>query len=61
MDYPKLTLITRKPKRITITISDKAFQLLSHLSCVEGRSMSNLSAYLLEQALDERSVDSESK
>lgn len=54
MKQPPLTFISRTPKRLSITISDKAFQQISQLSYLEGRSMSNLAAYLLEQALEER-------
>jgi hypothetical protein len=41
----------RAPKRITITIPFSTFQALEHRSTEEGRSISNLAAYLLERAL----------
>jgi hypothetical protein len=57
MDHQAFNRLTRKPQRLTITISDKAFRRISDISSHEGRSMSNLSAYLLEQALDEREAN----
>jgi hypothetical protein len=54
MNHQAFSRLTRKPKRLTITISDKAFRQISDRSIYEGRSMSNLSAYLLEQALEEQ-------
>jgi hypothetical protein len=41
----------RAPKRITITIPFNTFQVLEHRSTEEGRSISNLAAYLLERGL----------
>jgi hypothetical protein len=41
----------RAPKRITITIPFSTFQALEHRSTEEGRSLSNLAAYLLERSL----------
>ena len=41
----------RAPKRITITIPFSTFQALEHRSTEEGRSISNLAAYLLERGL----------
>jgi hypothetical protein len=41
----------RAPKRITITIPFNTFQALEHRSTEEGRSISNLAAYLLERGL----------
>lgn len=52
MDRQAFSRMTRKPKRMTITVPDKTFQGLVERSSQEGRSMSNLSAYLLEQAID---------
>jgi hypothetical protein len=48
----------RKPVRITITIPYSTFNRLQHRSDQEGRSMSNLSAYLIEGALSQSSVSS---
>ena len=44
---------TRKPKRLSVTVSDKTYRLLLDRSDTEGRSTSNLAAYLLEQGLDD--------
>ncbi|MEB3265364.1 MAG: hypothetical protein VKN13_01980 [Cyanobacteriota bacterium] len=41
----------RVPKRITITIPYSTYQLLLERSGEEGRSLSNLAAYLLEHQL----------
>lgn len=41
----------RASKRVTITLPHSAFQLLEQRSTAEGRSLSNLAAYLIEQAL----------
>jgi hypothetical protein len=46
-----LHLVTRRPKRITITVS---YAVAEHLLCIsdeQGRSTSNLAAHLLEVAL----------
>lgn len=45
----------RKPVRITITIPHTIFQQLQQRSDQEGRSISNLSAFLLEGALSQSS------
>jgi hypothetical protein len=42
---------SRAPKRITITIPFNTFQALERRSTEEGRSLSNLAAYLLERGL----------
>lgn len=55
MDIKTISYMTRKPRRMTITLSDKTFRQLQDRSDSEGRSMSNLSAFLLEQALQETS------
>lgn len=41
----------RKPQRLTITVSWVVFERLVKRSQLEGRSMSNLSSYLLERVL----------
>lgn len=53
MDPQAFSHMTRKPKRMTITLPDKTFRGLVERSNREGRSMSNLSAFLLEQAMDQ--------
>lgn len=41
----------RSPRRITITVPYGTYQRLLERSELEGRSLSNLSAYLLETAM----------
>lgn len=45
-------LYKRSPKRLAITMSWVAFQRLNDRALMEGRSMSNLAAWLLERDLD---------
>ena len=47
------TLVFRRPRRITITVPHHAFSALQQRSDLEGRSLSNLAAYLLETCLDQ--------
>jgi len=42
--------IPKSPKRITITIPFSTFAYLIKRSAEEGRSLSNLAAYILERA-----------
>ena len=44
----------RAPKRLTITIPYALMEALIQRSSAEGRSLSNLAAYLLELSLNER-------
>jgi hypothetical protein len=46
-----MTVQFRKPQRISITISDHVYQQLMQHSDLQGRSLSNLAAYLLESAM----------
>jgi hypothetical protein len=48
---PQHAFAFRKPVRITITLPLSTFEQLQQRSDQEGRSMSNLSAYLIEGAL----------
>lgn len=50
-------LAVRSPKRITITVPYGAYQRLLERSQREGRSLSNLAAFLLETAVGERCHD----
>lgn len=43
---------TRAPKRLSITLAQQPYEQLLQRSDWEGRSLSNLAAYLLEQALE---------
>ena len=45
------------PQRITITVPAMTLKKLLNRSLVEGRSLSNLAAHLLEQSLDGDSQD----
>ena len=45
---PPGTFITRKPVRITATVSWATYQSLIEESTMEGRSLSNLTSYVLE-------------
>lgn len=47
-----LHLVTRKPRRVSITVSQAVIERLQRLSDEQGRSTSNLAAFLLETALD---------
>lgn len=47
--------LNRAPKRLTITVPFSTFSALESRSQEEGRSLSNLAAYLLERALSEGS------
>lgn len=49
------TVAFRKPVRITITVSHSTYDQLQRRCDREGRSLSNLSAYLLEGALSQSS------
>ena len=42
----------RSPKRLTITIPFVVFSALEQRSVQEGRSLSNLAAFLIEQSLN---------
>jgi hypothetical protein len=46
----------KSPKRITITIPNSTYQYLARQSDEDGRSLSNLAAYLLETALAKHAV-----
>ena len=45
------------PKRISVTLPDSTIKKLLKKSLNEGRSLSNLAAFLLEQSLAGDSVD----
>lgn len=42
-----------KPQRITITVPQSVYQKLGDMSFQQGRSMSNLACFLLEQAIQD--------
>jgi hypothetical protein len=43
---------TRKPKRLTITVSYMTFERVQQLATEQGRSASNLACYLIEKGLE---------
>jgi hypothetical protein len=47
-------MMFRSPKRISITIPHNAYEHLLRQSDQEGRSLSNLAAFLLESAIRQR-------
>lgn len=49
-----MDFLTRHPVRITITVSHALYDYLGQRSQEEGRSMSNLAAFLLEITAHER-------
>jgi hypothetical protein len=44
--------IFRKPVRVTITLPHNIYQHLKKRSDEEGRSLSNLAAFLIEKSID---------
>ena len=54
-----MPVLLRQPRRITITVSDHVFRQLVQISSEQGRSLSNLAAFLLEQSLSEWDTDQE--
>jgi macrodomain Ter protein organizer (MatP/YcbG family) len=44
---------SRGPRRVSVTLSYRTFQALEERSRREGRSLSNLAAFLLEKGLEE--------
>jgi hypothetical protein len=51
-----MTLSNRPPVRITITVSHALYDYLGQRSQEEGRSMSNLAAFILESTAQEASL-----
>ena len=51
-----MTLPTRHPMRITITVSHALYDYLGQRSQEEGRSISNLAAFILENTAQEESL-----
>ena len=46
-----MATVFRKPRRLTITVSQYVMERLLHRSYEQGRSLSNYAAFLLESAL----------
>ena len=53
------TMHHRSIPRLTVVLPTVAFERIAHLSNQQGRSMSNLVAHLLENALQRHKPDSE--
>jgi hypothetical protein len=51
MNAEEIRIAFRKPVRITITVPHSTHQALALRSDQEGRSLSNLAAYMIEHAL----------
>lgn len=51
-ESPGVSKIFRKPVRVSITLSYSVYTDLERMSIEQGRSVSNLAAYLLESALN---------
>ena len=49
--HSSMNAIFKTPKRISITIPNEIHRLLLERSDLEGRSLSNLAAYLLESSI----------
>ena len=47
-----MSVLFRKPQRISITVNYRLYQQLLESSDLQGRSVSNLAAFLLESALE---------
>ena len=52
-----MTAIFRKPRRLTITVSQHVLERLHRNSDEQGRSLSNYAAFLLESALQAAAHD----
>jgi hypothetical protein len=52
LEVMNLPSVFRKPVRVTITLPHNIYQNLKVRSDDEGRSLSNLAAYLIEKSLD---------
>jgi hypothetical protein len=53
MDSSAYEKLTRRPRRLSVTISDSTYRELLLRSDDQGRSASNLAAFLLERGLQE--------
>lgn len=53
-EVSKRNLLSRSPKRITITIPHSTFEAIVQRSNEEGRSLSNLAAFILEQGIQKQ-------
>jgi hypothetical protein len=53
MDSSAYEKLTRRPRRLSVTISDSTYRELLQRSDDQGRSASNLAAFLLERGLQD--------
>jgi len=54
---PQPTALFRSPRRITVTLAYQTFERLQQRCDSEGRSLSNLAAFLLEMGLQRNTHD----
>jgi hypothetical protein len=47
----RLEILKRAPRRLSVTVSDALFLRLQQMADLQGRSTSNLCAYLLERVV----------
>jgi hypothetical protein len=47
----RLEMLKRAPRRLSVTVSDALFLRLQQMADLQGRSTSNLCAYLLERVV----------
>ena len=52
-----MATVFRKPRRLTITVSQHVAERLLHYSDQQGRSLSNYAAFLLESSLQARAAE----
>ena len=52
----RVAIAKRKPARITITVSHHLFEAITNQADYQGRSTSNLAAFLLEAALESQRI-----
>jgi hypothetical protein len=50
-DSGRLDVLKRAPRRLSVTVSDALFLQLQQMADLQGRSTSNLCAYLLERVV----------
>ena len=50
--------LSRKPRRLSITVPETVLDYLTKRADYEGRSVSNLAAYLIERSINEPPVPS---
>mgnify|MGYP006278033893 CR=1 FL=1 len=46
-------LMKRHPQRVAVTVSNAVYVSLNHVANAQGRSNSNLAAYLIERGLED--------